>query len=330
MSDRQVRACPVCAGVDHQREALRHRLPLAVAGVPADFGTVDFELIRCRICTLAFKAPLPPQDEIHRCYEAADAHHWEPASPEVRRFDEFAATIADHHRRGRILDVGCSSGDFLAYLSNDYEKFGIDPGKAAAATAAERGISILGADLSTVDAADVAPFDVIVALDVIEHVPEPVDFLRSVRGLLSDDGIVCILTGDTDCLGWRLEGGDYWYSALPEHLTFFNEASLTEAASRSGLKPVSFQRTRHKRFGRRAIAEEAARNALYVAATRSGGASLFGDTFRRSAPVWETGRNHFFAPPCAIGTGRLLFLLWRSYRRDVVERQRTTPSERSR
>jgi len=293
MSDRPVRACPVCAGVDLQREALRHRLPLAIAGVPADFGALDFELVRCRTCTLAFKAPLPPEDEINRCYEEADAGHWEPASPEVRRFDEFAATIAAHQPGGRILDVGCSSGDFLAYLPESYAKFGVEPGTAAAAAAESQGIAILGSDLGS--ASSVAPFDVIVAFDVIEHVAEPLGFLRSIRELLADGGIACILTGDTDCLGWRLEGGDYWYSALPEHLTFFNEASLGEAASRSGLDVVSFQRTRHKRFGARAIAEEAARNALYVAATRTGAAALFGETFQRSAPVWETGRNHFVA-----------------------------------
>lgn len=295
MTDRPVQACPVCASTDHQREPLRHRLPLSVAGVPADFGTTDFELIRCRRCTLAFKWPLPPEDEINRCYEAADAHHWEPASPQIRRFDEFAATIAQHQSAGRILDVGCSSGDFLDYLPDGYEKFGVEPGKAAAASAESKGISILGPDLTAVDAATVDPFDVIVTFDVIEHVPEPVDFLRSICGLLSDGGIACILTGDTDCLGWQLEGGDYWYSALPEHLTFFNKASLTEAASRADLRLVSFERTRHKRFSPRAIAEETARNAVYVAATRTGAASLFGNALQRSAPVWETGRNHFFA-----------------------------------
>jgi len=295
MTQLAVGDCPVCGSTHHDVEPLQHREPLAIAGVPADLGDVDFSFVRCRSCTLAFKWPLPAQAEVDRCYAAADSGHWKPVSAEMRRFDEFAADIGVHHRSGRILDVGCASGDFLAYLPSDYDKFGIEPGAAAAAMAETKGVTILGADLTDLDATANGTFNVIVAFDVLEHVAEPRSFLQAIRRLLTDDGVACILTGDTDCRGWQLEGGDYWYSALPEHIVFFNEKSLTEVAKHTDLQVRSFRRTRHKRYDSRQIATEALRNTAFIAAKKTGTAARFGSTFDRSAPVWESGQNHFVA-----------------------------------
>lgn len=295
MGDLEARSCPVCDSDAHTAERLRHRLPLEVAGIPADLGSRDFSLIRCSDCTLAYKSPLPPADEIDRCYRLADAEHWAPASAEARRFDELLAQIRTYHPTGRVLDVGCSAGDFLAYLPSGYERFGIEPGEHAAQVAQSRDITILGPTVESLRSHPDKLFDVVVSFDVLEHVPEPVPFLTSIREALAPGGVVCLLTGNTDCLGWRLEGGDYWYSALPEHLVFFNQASLEQAARRSGLEVVEFRTTRHSRVHPRKIVAESVRNAVYIAAHRSGVADRCGETFNRSAPVWHSGRNHFVA-----------------------------------
>lgn len=295
MGDFEARSCPVCGSTAHTTQRLRHRTPLQVAGIAADFGNEGFSLLRCDECTLAYKDPLPPQNEIERCYRLADAEHWAPASAEARRFDELLAQIGTYHPSGRVLDVGCGAGDFLSYLPEDYQRFGIEPGEHAARVAHSRHITILGPDVEALQEGPGEQFEVVVAFDVLEHVPEPIPFLTSLRRALVPGGVVCLLTGNTDCLGWRLEGGDYWYSALPEHLVFFNRASLERAAIHSGLEVVEFRTTRHSREHPRKILSEALRNAIYIAAQRSRMADRFGETFNRSAPVWHSGRNHFVA-----------------------------------
>jgi len=291
----QARPCPVCGSAKRSSEPLRHRVPLQVAGIPAVFDADEFALIRCNECTLAYKAPVPPAQEIERCYRLAEAGHWAPPSPRARRFDELHASIRKHHPSGRVLDVGCSAGDFLDYLPQDYEKFGIEPGEHAATMAASRNITILGPTVESLGDWRGEPFDVVVAFDVLEHVAEPLPFLSALRKVLAADGVVCLLTGNTDCAGWRLEGGDYWYAALPEHLVFFNQTSLQHAAARSGLELVEFRTARHSREPVKRLVSETLRNSAYIAAQRSRMAAHFGDTFNRSAPVWHSGRNHFVA-----------------------------------
>jgi hypothetical protein len=81
-------------------------------------------------------------------------------------------------------------------------------------------------------------FDVITAVDVIEHVSEPLTFLRMLTGLLKPGGDIIISTGTLDAPAWRRARGSYWYCAIPEHISFVSRPWLETAAAQlsMGLK----------------------------------------------------------------------------------------------
>jgi hypothetical protein len=84
-----------------------------------------------------------------------------------------------------------------------------------------------------------------ILIDVIEHLPNPMRVLQRLADALVSDGRMVIFTGNTDALAWQVSGRFYWYSALPEHVTFYNVAWFRWAAPRLGCTLGRIQRLAH-------------------------------------------------------------------------------------
>jgi hypothetical protein len=118
---------------------------------------------------------------------------------------------------------------------------GIEPATKAAEYASSRGIEILGPTIDDhVDPTEMP--GVVTAFDVIEHVVNPYEFLRRMRDCMAEDGCLILMTGATDSWTFRLFGRHYWYSALPEHVTFYNLKWFHWAAGKLGMRIVSHTR----------------------------------------------------------------------------------------
>lgn len=74
-----------------------------------------------------------------------------------------------------------------------------------------------------------ASFDVVYANQVIEHVPEPVEFVRKASFYLKVNGLLVIGTPNIDSIAWRNLRGNWTTLQKPDHLVFFNPRSLNRA-----------------------------------------------------------------------------------------------------
>jgi len=239
-------------------------------------------------------------DALIDCYTRASEDHWEhEPSPRKRRFDDLARCITANAVGKRILDVGCSNGALLEYLQTQdpsWECFGLEPGAAAAQIASERGITILGGLFEDLDPDNPEhQFDVIIAIDVLEHLPNPNAFMEQAARHLAPGGIFVALTGDTDAWGWKLQGSRYWYCNLPEHVVFYSRPTIEHLAERLNLELISYQRISHTRSKISRTVRDLIRSTLWGICWRANGFGI--GPMRRSLernppPGWLPNKDH--------------------------------------
>jgi SAM-dependent methyltransferase len=204
----------------------------AVAG-DEEFRQEHYSIRECENCGLLYRTPTLSPADLDRYYAKTDFRQWEIAGyyPTERSVLEILRTIP---RGSRILDFGCSSGRLLSQLVTDYRCFGVEVNDAAAAEAATKGLAIVAnADL---EPGKLPSFAAIVLVDLIEHIPHPLDLLRRLSRLLADDGMMIIVTGNGDARACRRDPAQFWYFRTVEHLSIVTRKHATFLCSNLGLR----------------------------------------------------------------------------------------------
>ncbi len=138
---------------------------------------------------------------------------------------------------GRLLDVGCGNGRFLAQMRElGWEVTGVEPDPIAVQVARERfGLEVFQGTLEEAGFPDNS-FDAITMNHVIEHVPDPIGLLTECRRLLKPGGKLVVVTPNIRSLGARLFGEAWRGWEPPRHLFLFSPKSLRVCAQRAGLQ----------------------------------------------------------------------------------------------
>lgn len=185
-----------------------------------------------------FRYPTRSASEFLTLYENATRKVWEGQEAQRKDSAIIQACLEDHPG-GSILDIGCYSGGFLAGLPGKFKKNGVEPSKSASDRATSKGIHILGKTLTDLDAKQV--FDVVVSIDVIEHVLDVETFLVDALAHVDKNGILIISTGNPDSFFWRrMFKATFWYCSYAEHLAFPSYKYFREFSVRQKL-PVPEQ-----------------------------------------------------------------------------------------
>jgi SAM-dependent methyltransferase len=225
-------ACPICSSSKAHVAAENRGLSVA----------------RCEECGHGYVWPVPPADFLEAIYrdpsyyqgadESIGFHDYESLAPaRSRMFARHLARIEAEVEKGRILDVGCATGDFLkAARDRGWEVFGADP-SAARAQVEAAGIELVGTNVHDVEI-EAGSLDAITFWDVLEHVTDPLADLAQARRLLRPGGVVALTVPDSVNLLARVSGRRWFgYKTAGEHLQFFTRASLRIAFDKAGVAP---------------------------------------------------------------------------------------------
>lgn len=164
--------------------------------------------------------------------------------PPIREVAALALMELPANRRGRVVDVGCGNGQFLARMRDlGWEVLGVEPDAHAARLAAERfGLTVVPSTLEEASLPDDS-VDAVTMSHVIEHVPDPVGLLAECRRVLKPGGAVVVVTPNTQSLGRRIFHEAWLGWDVPRHITLFSVRALCTCAELAGLKVIRLRTT---------------------------------------------------------------------------------------
>lgn len=186
--------------------------------------------------------------ELRRMIEGGAAKQGELAWLRDTLYADIAAALQTHAPQARrILDVGAGTGDFVAYMrERGYEAQGIEPAREPSEAARAAGLPIHTSTLAAWadDAAHSASVDVVVMLNVLEHVPAPAQTLTQCRQLLRAGGLAVIrvpndFTQIQQAAQDAIQAREPWWVAAPDHINYFNFASLEAFLRHCGMETLS-------------------------------------------------------------------------------------------
>jgi SAM-dependent methyltransferase len=158
------------------------------------------------------------------------------SEPVLRR--EFAHTvefIRRYRASGKLLDVGCAYGFFLQEAKRFFDVAGIELAEDAVAHCRRTGLNVLDGVADPTNLGRLGRMDVVVLLDVIEHLPDPRDTLRLCAQHLNPGGIIVLTTGDFASPYARWAGAHWRLMTPPQHLWFFTPESMKRLSGALGL-----------------------------------------------------------------------------------------------
>jgi len=264
--------CVVCGGGgDPLYEGLTDRVWLAA-------GTWRLRRCRGAGCGTLWLDPAPAPEDLHHAYRAYYTHGDAATLPAwalrlfaaieggylARRYGYEAAASGwrralgllarlhpglppwfDLHvmylpaaRRGRLLDVGCGDGGFLAGMRRlGWQVEGVEPDPASAELARGHGLAVRTGTLAA-DSFAAGSFDAVTLNHVVEHLPDPLAQLEHCRRFLADAGCLVMTTPNAESWGHRRFGRDWLSLDPPRHLNLFTVRSLSRLGEAAGFRVV--------------------------------------------------------------------------------------------
>jgi 2-polyprenyl-3-methyl-5-hydroxy-6-metoxy-1,4-benzoquinol methylase len=243
--------CPICSGASTSH--------FSTAQDVEYFTTPEsFSFYRCEACDVLFVHPMP-FDRLNEIYPA-NYYSFKGAGTDSlalrikRSLDDRAFRAVTKGLNGETLsalDVGGGSGWLLDDLKRAEPRVthttvvDIDPGAHAAALA--KGHEFYLGPISEFETD--RRFDLILMLNLIEHVPDPVGLLRQAKDLLKPGGRIWIKTPNYDSLDARIFKNRSWGGFhTPRHFVLFTRDSLIHQCERLGFQVLKCDYTQGAPF----------------------------------------------------------------------------------
>jgi SAM-dependent methyltransferase len=149
--------------------------------------------------------------------------------------------IARHCQGGKVLDLGCGSGQAMAAFPESFIPYGIEISSALASEAeqlfAARGGHAINAP--SIEGLKRFPENFFVAASLrsyLEHEAEPLPVLEGLQRVLVPGGIAVVKVPNFGSLNRIVMGRRWCGFRYPDHLNYFTPASLAAMAAKAGFR----------------------------------------------------------------------------------------------
>jgi SAM-dependent methyltransferase len=223
------------------------------AQVSFSFTKLGFQYVECDICGTLYQSPRPTLEAFEAFYrDSVSSNYWAevffPATAEIRREAIFRPRVERLSRIAndrnisisKLIDVGAGYGIF----ADEWRKHdpsarivAIEPSSSLAVECRNKGFETVEAIAEEAEGYDQFA-DLVVCFEVLEHVFDPVSFVKSMKRLARPGGLVFLSTLSID--GFDLQ--TLWDSSSqifpPHHINFLSVEGFERLFERAGLVDI--------------------------------------------------------------------------------------------
>lgn len=242
--------CPLCNTESTDKYA---------SATDVEYFTTDkvFDFFQCSNCDVLFIHPMPVH-ELNIIYPANYYSFTEKNKSIAFRIKDFIDTIFYKKilkqipgEKLRALDIGGGTGSLLdSMMKTDkriYHTQVVDIDNIARATAEKNGHHYFCGTIESFE--DEKAYDIILMLNLIEHVANPKEVLKKAASLLSNNGKIIIKTPNYKSLDANLFKQSYWGGLhCPRHWVLFTKKSFLNIADECNLRINHFTYTQGAPF----------------------------------------------------------------------------------
>jgi len=193
-----------------------------------------YRVVACDDCSHGYCSPRA-LDLFAGYRDVKDASYLENREQRLATSRLAVARIRESFDRGRLLDIGCSTGDFLTVAREHYAVEGLELSGWAVELARAQGLKVRSCRLNAIDESE--RFDIVTLWGVIEHFDEPRNEVEQMHRLLKPGGGVFLWTGDIQSSTARLFGKRWWWYQ-GQHIQMFSEQSLVRLFEDHGFEKI--------------------------------------------------------------------------------------------
>lgn len=235
--DLEIVTCPLCGNHQFQTEFVKN----------------GFQVQKCSACHLELLNPQPSDGQLDEIY-SSNYFLGDKSEKSLAQVAEMKRATAQLYLKsllnygapqgGRLLEVGCGSGDFLreAQLMG-FEVTGVEYPPYAVADARAK-VEAGGGLVYCGEVADLdlpqGYYDVCVLSDVVEHVRRPDQFIQLLHRLLKPGATLLLVTPTLSSWSARLLG-QHWMEYKTEHLYYFDNNTVQTLLFQNGFRQMLVQ-----------------------------------------------------------------------------------------
>jgi SAM-dependent methyltransferase len=218
----------------------------------------QLRIVECRKCGLRYLNPMPDLRDLSQIYDY-DVYEDSTNNNPVLQEHFYETLSRECPNLRKVLEIGCGTGDFLAYLeSKGLETAGVE--FADSATRVKFKGKLYVGRMEDIDIPS-ASFDGVLLLNVIEHLADPLVVLKKIRSMLPEGGALLLRHPNSDLFfnpsyrafvefpkylvhrALRLFGKKTGFTVSGfqnQHLFYFNRKSVEAMLKEAGFHVASF------------------------------------------------------------------------------------------
>lgn len=250
--------CPLCGCPEKKILKIQTFKDLYLDMIDASYMNMERTIVECKNCSFIYRNPTLDENDLDVLYKKFRDMSLRGETPD-EYFDRITSLPEDQSENfskliwikeflseylplnGNILDVGCGGGVFLSTFNNAYahwNMYGIEPTTSFSELARRRANANIY-NGTYIPGIFPIKFNLITVNQVLEHVTDPVQFLKNLKKDLLSNGIIYLEVPDISDFADLPEDHDRFHM---QHLSIFSSATLTQACKKAGFQIVKLSK----------------------------------------------------------------------------------------